>query len=93
MDANTAIQTKNWLDANTAIQTKNWLDANTAIQTKNSIGTIEKSEGGAMEDGDVTNQLEGRGNEEPEPVSKGVERGVVDVDSSSKVPTMRLWMH
>ena len=86
--------TQNWLDANTLVQTKNWLDANTAIQTKNSIGTIEKSEGGAMEDEDVTNQLEGRGNEEPEePVSKDVEWGVVDVDSSSKVPTMRVWMH
>jgi len=62
--------------------------------TSHSIGTIEKSERGAMEDDDVTNQREGRGNEEPdEPVSKDVERGVVDVDSSSRVPTMRLWMH
>lgn len=44
-------------------------------------GMVEESEGDAMEDGDTTNQLKGRGNEDPEePISKDVKR--VDVDSS-----------
>lgn len=51
------------------------------VDNEKGVGMVEESEGDAMEDGDTTNQLEGRGNEEPEePISKDVKR--VDVDSS-----------
>ena len=44
-------------------------------------GMVEESEGDAMDDGDATNQLEGRENkEQEEPIRKDVKR--VDVDSS-----------